>query len=80
MDFRILLCMKEDILNDESKIRPRLRKLLIDGIGNLSKLKTNLKGVDFFWKLTFLHQLDLLPKHSRRSEQVKGSFGLLARI
>ena len=27
-----------------------------------------------------LHQLDILPKQSRRSEQVKGSFGFLAWI
>ena len=86
--------MKEDILNEESKITPILRKLSIDCIGNLSKLKTNLIGVDFFWKLMnialdldsfsmsefCLHQLDILHKHLRRSEQVKGSFGLIARI
>ena len=40
--------MKEDILNEESKITPRLRKLSIYCIGNLSKLKTNLIDVDFF--------------------------------
>ena len=39
LDFRILLFMKEDILNEESKITPRLRKLSIDCIGKLSKLK-----------------------------------------
>ena len=37
--------MKEDLLNEESKITPRLRKLSIDCIGKLSKLKTNLIGV-----------------------------------
>ena len=43
--------MKEDILNEESKIIPRLRKLSIDCICKLSKLKTNLRVIDFFWKL-----------------------------
>ena len=43
--------MKEDILNEESKITLRLRKLSIDCIGKLSKLKTNLIGVDIFCKL-----------------------------
>ena len=40
--------MKENILNEESKITPRLRKLSIDCIGNLPKLKINLIGADFF--------------------------------
>ena len=48
LNFRILLFMKEYILNEESKSTPRLRKLPIDCIGNLSKLKTNLIRVDFF--------------------------------
>ena len=48
LDFRILLFMKEDILNEESKITPILRKLSIDCIENWSKLKTNLIGVNFF--------------------------------
>ena len=77
--------MKEDILNKESKVTPRLRKQSIDCIGKLSKLKTNLIDADFFWKLMnialdldsfnmsefCLHQLDILPKLSRRCEQVK---------
>ena len=37
--------MKEDILNEESKITPRLRKLSIDCIRKLSTLKTNLIGI-----------------------------------
>ena len=44
----------------------------------LSKLKTILIGVEFLEINE--HQLEILPKHSQRSEQVKGSFGLLARI
>ena len=71
------------VRSEESKITLWLRKLSIDCIVKLSKLKTYLIGVDFFWKLISefcLGQLDILPKHSRRSEQVKGSFGLLARI
>ena len=47
MDFRILLFIR-GTLNDESEITQRLRKLLIDCKGKLSKLKTNLISVDFF--------------------------------
>ena len=88
--------MKEDILNVESKITLILRKIWMYCIGKLSKLKTNVIGVVFFWELMniafdldsfglrefCLHQLDILQKHSRRSEQVleKGSFGLIALI
>ena len=84
--------MKEVILNEQSKITQRLRIISIDCIGKLSILKTNLIGVD--WNLMnialyldsfsmsefCLHQIDILTKHSRRSEHVKESFGLLARI
>ena len=54
-------------------------------------IEINLISVDFFWKLInkalvldsfslsefVLHQLYNVPKHWRRSEHVKGSFGLL---
>ena len=43
--------MEEGILNEESKINQILRKLSIYCIEKMSKLKTNLIDVDFFWKL-----------------------------
>ena len=33
--------------------------------------------LDSFSLRTFSHELDILSKYSRRSEQVKGSFGVL---
>ena len=55
----------------------------MDCIRKLSKLKTYLIVVDLFWKLIYialildsynwgdcLHQLDILPNHSRRSERI----------
>ena len=51
--------MKEDILIEESKITPRLRTLSLDCIMKLSKLKTNLIGVDFFFGKLMDIALDL---------------------
>ena len=82
--------MKEDTLNGNLS---KIKKIIDILYRKVIEIENKFNRCRLFWKLMnialdldsfsmsefCLHQLDILPKHSRGNEQVKGLCGLLLR-